>query len=121
MSAIAITQRGSKQSGIIILFSILFLSAILAISISLSAIFTPKIRLFFDVKSSAAALYAADSGIEWCLHAVRKGSSVSPLNNSLGAKISINDKESPVPADCVSPVRSAGTQREVTRSLEASF
>lgn len=116
-----ITSNMKDNRGIIILLSMFFLGAILAISFALSVIFTPKIRSSFDVKSSPGALYAADSGAEWCLFVVRKGSSISALTFANGAQISINDKTSPMPSDCVSPVRSVGTYREITRALEVSF
>lgn len=109
------------EKGIIILFSILFLGVILAISFSLSTIFIPKARLLFDVKSSPSALYAADSGIEWCLYVTRKGSSIGAPVFANGANIVINGKSSPVAADCVSPVRSIGSYINVTRALEVTF
>ena len=92
----------------------------MAIALSLSAIFIPKIRLSFDVKNSPSAFYAADTGVEWCLYVERKAS-IGPPTMANGATITINDQNPPVAADCVFPVRSLGTYQRIIRALEVSL
>jgi len=92
----------------------------MSIAFTLSAIFIPKIRLSFDVKNSPSALYAADTGIEWCLYIERKADLSLPIMTN-GAEITINDQSPPIPSDCVFPVRSLGTYQRIIRALEVSL
>lgn len=68
-----------NQEGVAILISLLLVSALLAIVLTLSAIFIPKIMTSSEAKNSSAALYAAESGIEWCLQVRKGGSPPQPI------------------------------------------
>jgi len=57
--------------GSIIIYALLLMSAILAASLSLSAIFLGKFRAVTGARDSAVALYAADSAAEMCLYMAR--------------------------------------------------
>lgn len=108
-----------SRQGIAILTSILFMGFILAIAFGLSAIFIPKIRLSVDVKSSPTALYAADSGLEWCLYINFKNPSPLPTPIVFG-----NSEISAVasPSNCAgSRIQSTGAFRGVNRSLQVDF
>ncbi|MBI2674228.1 MAG: hypothetical protein HYX22_00620 [Candidatus Yanofskybacteria bacterium] len=48
------------QRGSIIIFTVLMLSAILAITLTLTRIFIPKIRAITEAADSVGAVYAAD-------------------------------------------------------------
>ncbi|PJE50545.1 MAG: hypothetical protein COV29_04020 [Candidatus Yanofskybacteria bacterium CG10_big_fil_rev_8_21_14_0_10_36_16] len=60
-----------NNSGIALLLTIVFVTAMITVMIALIATFLPRIKTSFDVKNSVNALYAADTGIEYCLY-VRK-------------------------------------------------
>lgn len=105
----------NSTRGVAVLFSLFLLSIILAATLTLSSIFAPKVRLSFDIKNSPSALFAADTGIEWCLYVKRKNSAAPKPTLVNGATFDV------IPADCTSPVRSVGTFRGVSRALEATF
>ena len=61
----------NMQAGSVLIFSILMLGVILTITLSLANTLLPRLRTSHDSLSSVAAVYAADSGIEWCLYTQR--------------------------------------------------
>lgn len=104
-----------RESGVAILFSIILISVALSAALSLSLIFTPKIRSSGQVKDSVGAFYAADTGIEWCLYVNRKASIAAPTLSN-GATFTTT------PANCATfPMTAIGTYRGVTRALEVNF
>ncbi len=106
--------------------AILFAGVLISIALSLSLIFTPKIKTAGDVKRSVAAAYAAESAIEWCLYVNRIGATSQPvmgngalyINGFTGLPFAAVP---PMPGDCVSPIKALGTYQGVTRSFEISF
>ncbi|MBI2669717.1 MAG: hypothetical protein HYX20_01020 [Candidatus Yanofskybacteria bacterium] len=110
------------QEGVAVIFAILLMDILLTISLTLSAIFIPKIRVSSDVKSSVGALYAAESGIEWCLYINRVGSTAQPTMSN-GATFINGATNAPfIEADCAAfPIKSTGTYRGVTRSFEVNI
>jgi len=104
-----------KQSGSALMLSILIITALISISTTLLLIFIPKIRTSVDIKNSVGAIYAANSGIEYCLYVERVGPVAKPsfLN---GATFTVT------PSDCsVPPFVSSGRLKGVTRTLEVDF
>src|SRR3989344_219070 len=67
-------RPASYNRGSIIIFTLLMLSAILAITLTLTRIFLPRIRTITEATNSIGALYAADSAMEWCLYNNREKS-----------------------------------------------
>jgi len=59
------------QKGSVLIFSVLMLGVILTITLSLANSILPRLRSSSDALSSVAAIYAADSGVEWCLYTQR--------------------------------------------------
>lgn len=115
-----------KQEGVAVLFAVLLTALFLSITLTLSAIFIPKIRISSDVKNSVGAIYAAESGVEWCLYvnfktpALPTPSPPAMANNA--SYINGNTGNSFIPSDClVLPIKSTGTYNGTTRSLEISF
>ena len=110
------------QKGSILIFSVLMLGVILTITLSLANIFLPRLRTSTEAIDSVAAVYVADSALEWCLHEQRaKLPSVSTPTISIGATYvlyfgsglaSCNPSETPLNH------RAVGTYRGVTRSLD---
>lgn len=115
-----------NQKGVAILFVVLLVGILLSIVLTLSSIFTPKIRASFDVTSSAGAIYSAESAIEWCLYVNRQSPPApTPLPPVLdnGAIYANSATGAPlIPNDCLSPsVRIIGTYRSVSRVLDVTF
>ncbi len=54
--------------GTVLIYVLLTISIILSMALFLTAIFADKVRTSFDYPNSVTALYAADSGVEWCLY-----------------------------------------------------
>src|SRR3989344_7563991 len=111
------------QRGSIIIFTLLMLSAILAITLTLTRIFLPRIRTITEATNSIGALYAADSAMEWCLYnnrgkvpllarpAMANGSTYQIYrNNSISACPDIESLN----------YRTVGNFRGVSRSFEVS-
>ncbi|MBI2064235.1 MAG: hypothetical protein HYT66_00790 [Candidatus Yanofskybacteria bacterium] len=59
------------QKGSVLIFSVLMLGVILTITLSLANTLLPRLRSARDSLSSVAAIYAADSAVEWCLYTQR--------------------------------------------------
>ena len=108
----------NNQKGVVIIFTAIILGILISISIGLAAILVPKIRLITEVKNSVGALFAAESGLEWCLYNNRVNPSPTPLPPvmSNGATFVLT------PADCSgSSLKSVGTYRGVTRAFQVDF
>ncbi len=106
------------EEGVAILFAMILVGFLLSIVLTLGAIFLPKIRAAADTKSSAAALYAADSVVEWCIYIKNKAPEEIPeLVMDNGATISPTK-----PNICLlTPLQASGTYHGVQRSFQASF
>ncbi len=115
-------SNNTAQKGSILIFSVLMLGVILAITLSLNNIFLPRLRSSTEDINSIGAIYAADSALEWCLHEQRaRLASVSAPIMSIGATYIIYFGAGI--ASCTSvetPLnhRAVGTYRRVTRSLD---
>jgi len=112
-----------NQRGSIIIFTILMLSAILAITLTLTRIFIPKIRAITEATDSVSAVYAADSALEWCLYNNREKSPILPqpvMANGATYQIYNNGSPSTCPGGETLNYRTVGTFRGVARSFEVS-
>ena len=114
--------KNKKQKGSILIFSVLMLGVILTITLALGNIFLPRLRTSSETINSVAALYAADSAMEWCLHEQRgRLPSVSSPTISMGATFTIYfGSQTASCAFTETPLnhRVVGTYRGVTRSLD---
>ena len=113
----------ASQNGSIIIFTILMLSAILAITLTLTRIFIPKIRAITEATDSVSAVYAADSALEWCLYNNREKSPILPqpvMANGATYQIYNNGSPSTCPGGETLNYRTVGTFRGVARSFEVS-
>jgi hypothetical protein len=119
-------QLSTGKDGQAIVISILLVGVLLSIVLVLSLIFTPKIRASSEMKKSSAALYAAESAVEWCLYTIRHGGSVAPpsmSNSSSYFNGFTNQPFNPV-TDCSSSttaIKSVGTFQGISRSFEIGF
>ena len=107
----------NREQGSILIFAVLMLGSILAISLTLAAIFLPKISIANRASiGSVGAIYAADSGVEWCIYENRGHSAAIPTMSN-GASFSI----SPSSSACANEPLDAtvqGNYQGVTRALQ---
>ncbi|HZZ99647.1 MAG TPA: hypothetical protein VFK07_02995 [Candidatus Paceibacterota bacterium] len=109
-------QNYNNSRGSVIIFAVLLMGTILAISLTLAAIFLPKLQTSRDSGSNSVdAIYAADSAIEWCIYTNRDKPALSEPTMSNGASFSIS------PSDCTThPMDNTvvGTYKGVSRALQ---
>src|SRR3989344_784001 len=113
----------NMQKGSIIIFSVLMLGVILTITLALGNIFLPRLKTSSQAIDSIAAIYTADSALEWCLHEQRSRlpSVSAPTISISGATYVIyfgSGLASCAPTEAHLNHRAVGTYRGVTRSLE---
>ena len=106
----------NKESGSVLIFSILILGTILVMTLTLVSIYVPKIKISFESVGSSVAIMSADSASEWCLYVNRgKSPSVPQPVMSNGATYTIT------PPDCsAQPLnfRAVGAYGGVNRSFQ---
>lgn len=117
----------TSQRGSILVFSLLIMSVIISITFAVLGIFLPKLKIAADPLKSAVALYAADSGIEWCLYINRGKPSppLLPVIGNTGATVAVYYPANQFTQATCDPAveitlnhRSVGTYQGVARSLE---
>ena len=105
-----------KEQGSVLIFSLLITGTIIIMTLTLVAIYIPKIRIAFESVGSSVAMMAADSATEWCLYVNRgKLPSVSQPTMSNGATYVLT------PSDCTTQplnFRAVGTYKGVSRSFK---
>ena len=107
----------NTNKGFTILFAILFTGFLLAITLALTAVFVPKLKISGESTRSSAALYAAESGVEWCLY-------VNVINSTITKPIMDNGAvftPDLSPLCLANPLRTIGNFRGVTRALEVAY
>lgn len=114
-----------KERGSVIIYAVSILSILVAITISITYIFIPKLKTASAAVNSINALYAADSGIEWCLYVNRlKPSPPSKPTFLSGAVAEIySNRGREGVSDCQEPFldhRSVGTYKNVARSFSVN-
>lgn len=112
---------GGDQQGSVIIFTLLILGSMLAITLSLASIYLPKIQAIRDAGAgSVGAIYAADSALEWCIYTNRDNPVLPQPVMANGATYRILPADK---ADCTAlPLNNQviGTYLNVSRSLEVS-
>jgi len=116
-----IRGRNSNQAGVAVIISILLVGILLSIVLVTSLIFIPKIRTAGEVKKSTAAIYAAESAIEWCLYVNMQGPASLPVMSNGAYYVNAVTDIPPVAADCATPpIKIIGTYQGVSRAFEVS-
>lgn len=116
------------QKGSILIFTTIILTVVMIISFAILRIFLPKIKIVNESVNSAIALYAADSGLEWCLY-VNRVPSIPPPTPTPVPSPTIGDIEGVTIkyyrdsnlTNCIGGTinfRAVGLYRGVGRSLE---
>jgi len=127
-------RRTTTERGSILVYTMLTMASMLAIGLTLNALFISKFRLAAAARNATVALYAADSGVEMCLYEARTMTDDSPLVLGNGASLKILDAapgNADITDDCSSLAglgtasqpfgfQSTGTFRGTTRALEIS-
>lgn len=112
-----LAKDNQKQSGIALLLTIIILSAVTLIAVLIADIVVVQLKLAKDISDSQAAVYAADSGVEWQLYQIRKGVSVTSPVMSNGATVTTT-VTGMVPSFTI---KSLGSYKSVKRQFEVSF
>ncbi len=119
------TQKGQalrSDSGQAVIITILIVGFLLSIALTLSLLFIPKIRASSEISKSSAALYAAESAIEWCLYVNRHSSVTAPVMANSATYINGITNLPFNPADCLAAtIKAIGTYQGISRSFEISF
>lgn len=106
-----------NQSGIALLLTVVILSIVTLIAVLIANIVIVQLKLAQDIGDSQAAIYAADSGVEWQLYQIRKGISVASPAMLNGATV-----ETMVTGAAPNfTVKSLGSYQSVKRQFEVSF
>lgn len=121
-----INSKNKNQRGSVLVYAFLIMIMIMSTSFAVLGIFLPKIRVASDPFRSVFALYAADSGLEWCLYVSRGKLTPPAIQDILGNGASFllyYPSSGFTPATCGSselPLdhRSVGVYQDVSRSLE---
>lgn len=77
------TSHSQTQKGFAILFTVLVISILLAISLSISNIALKELLLSSATRDSHSAFYAADTALECALYADTKKNALSIVNGSI--------------------------------------
>jgi len=85
----------TRQRGSILIYTMLTMSAMLAIGITLNGIFVSRLHAAGQARNATVALYAADSGTELCLYAARASKTGLSLAFASGATMTVNDLSKP--------------------------
>lgn len=105
-----------QETGVVLLFAMILIAALLSMAFTLSLIFIPKIKSSSQAKDSVGAFFAADTAVEWCLYVNRKDPVAVAPTMSNGATFTI------LPVDCLSfPMTATGNYKGVTRAVEVNF
>src|SRR3989344_7330449 len=79
----------NNQNGVALLLTVIILSIVTSIAILVANIVITQLKLSKDIDNSQAAIFAADSGIEWQLYQIRKSAIVPMPTMSNGATINV--------------------------------
>ena len=110
-------KHNRKHNGFALLLTVIILSIVMLIALFIASIVAVQSKLSSDINDSTAAIYAADSGIEWELYQIRQGGSAAMPVMSNGAQISAT-----VSGNFPNfTIRSLGSIGVVKRQLEVTF
>ncbi len=119
----------TSERGSIVLYALLSLAVMLAIGLSLNALFISEFKAATQARNTVDALYAADSAAEKCLYEAHLGANEPPLVFSSGATYDVASPSTPsidMTDQCASlgkksfRFRATGTYRGSRRTLEIS-
>lgn len=105
----------------------MIMTILLTIGMTLAKVFIPKLRIATEAANSVSAIYAADTGIEWCLYTYRYDPSYpkpSLTNSTISHYYVYKDSDIIELATCgpeeatLPHFRSVGTHAGVSRSME---
>lgn len=110
-------KQNTAPKGIALLLTMIILSIVMLITVLITSIIATQLKLSSDINNSTAAIYAADSGVEWELYQIRQGVLVAAPAMSNGAAVTVA-----VTGNFPNfTIKSLGSFRTVKRQFEASF
>lgn len=109
--------KNNKENGVALLLTVIILSVVILIAVLIANIVIVQLKLAKDIGDSQAAIYAADSGVEWQLYQIRKSASVASPVMSNGATV-----ETIVTGAAPNfTIKSLGSYQSVKRQFEVNF
>jgi hypothetical protein len=114
----------TSEDGQAVVIAVLIVGFLLSVALTLSSLFIPKIRASSEISKSSAALYAAESGLEWCLYVYRHSDTTAPTmaNSATFLNGKVNPPAPLTSADClIPPLKILGTYQGISRAFEISF
>lgn len=113
----AAKHKNKNQSGVALLLTVIISSVVMLVAVLVATIVTTQLKLVNDINDSTAAIYAADSGVEWRVYQIRHGASVSSPAMANGATITTAVSGS-VPNFTI---KSLGSFKGVRRQFQVTF
>ncbi len=110
-------KQNNAQNGIALLLTVIILSIVTLIAGFIANVVVVQLRLAKDIGDSQAAIYAADSGVEWQLYQIRKVVSVNSPVMLNGATV----ETTVIGAIPNLTIKSLGSYKSVKRQFEVSF
>ncbi len=100
----------TSQRGSILIYPLLSMAVMLAIGLTLNALFISRLRATVSSRAALVALYAADSAVESCLYQARNGTQDGALAMDNGATYAVLDvlTDTDVTGDCSALGKSFG-------------
>lgn len=120
-------DKKNLQKGSIIIYTLLILIAVIVIAIALIRLLLPKFASVRESIYSTVAIYAADSGLEWCLYSNRVDPTVRTIPPQITTlstvqAVTIQYYNGAVSTTCpyntAVSFRIVGSFRNISRSLE---
>jgi len=114
-------MKKNNQKGVSLLFTLLIMAALLAITIGVTRLSLGEIKLIRDIPNSLIAYYAADSGIERALYEERISGSAS---NQADCSVDLDNESSyglEILRGALITIKSTGCYKDIRRAIEVSF
>lgn len=109
----------NKEKGIAILITVMIISIVMLVATLIANVVSVQLKLASDIGDSIAAIYAADSGVEYKLYQIRKEGILTNTEFSLsnGATVSVTV----LMAFPNLTIKSLGSYLLVKRQFEVNF
>lgn len=119
-------KEQNKEAGSILIYTILIMVVVTTVSVALMRLLVPKFRIVKESVYSTNALYAADSGMEWCIlsNRIDPSSATIPgqpttVNSATILYYDLSNNLTTCDYGGAVGFRIVGTYRGISRSLEA--
>lgn len=115
------SQLINRKGATAIFLAMLITSVVLLIGMGVSAIVISELKLSRGIGESIIAIYAADSGVEKCLHEIKTNQAPCRSLNGTGSGILDNSSTFQVVRLSSTSLTSLGISRGVSRKLQLNW